>query len=64
MFPPPGLDCATRYTRNGVPVDVVRLACGTRVYYPIVADWIDQEIEAGRRRRLGGRWPRRDQPPP
>jgi hypothetical protein len=51
MFPPSYAKHATRFSIQGVPVDVVRLDGGTRVYYPIVADWIEEEIRAVRRGR-------------
>jgi hypothetical protein len=44
MVPPNDAVWATRFSIQGVPVDVVWVDGGTRVYYPIVADWIEQEI--------------------
>jgi hypothetical protein len=62
MFPPINAKCATRFTTQGVVVDVVWVDGGTRVYYPIVADWIDQEIRVIRGQRSVTRRKARDQP--
>ena len=51
MFPPETPQYAASFVRRGVLVDVVQMNDGTRVYYPVVADWIDQEVKASRRRR-------------
>jgi hypothetical protein len=48
MFPPNNAVWATRFSVQGVPVDVVWVRGGTRVYYPIVADWIEEEIRVTR----------------
>jgi hypothetical protein len=52
MFPPDSAIPGTSFVRQGVFVDVVWVG-GTRVYYPIVVDWIEEEVRA--RRRGGAR---------
>jgi hypothetical protein len=62
MVPPSHADFAIRFTIQGVPVDVVWMQ-GTRIYYPIVADWIDQEARVTRRQRSLVRRTVRNPPP-
>ena len=50
MFPPDSAIPGTSFVRQGVFVDVVWVG-GTRVYYPIVVDWIEEEVRANRRRK-------------
>jgi hypothetical protein len=50
MFPPENGVRVASFWRHGVPVDVVWIG-GTRVYYPIVVDWIEEEVRANRRRK-------------
>jgi hypothetical protein len=61
MFPPCDASFATRFTVQGVPVDAVWME-GTRVYFPIVADWIDEELKLARSKRGRVRRQRRDHP--
>jgi hypothetical protein len=50
MFPPENATPSTSFVKRGVLVDVVWIG-GTRVYYPIVVDWIEEEVRASRRRK-------------
>ena len=50
MFPPENAHPVTSFVKHGVPVDVVWIGA-TRVYYPIVVDWIEEEVRAARRRK-------------
>jgi hypothetical protein len=49
MFPPENAMRLNSFVKHGVPVDVVQIG-GTRVYYPIAADWMEEEVRASRRR--------------
>ena len=50
MFPPENAIRSDSFVKHGVLVDVVLIG-GTRVYYPIVVDWIEEEVRAARRRK-------------
>jgi hypothetical protein len=52
MFPPDSAIPGTSFVKQGVYVDVVWVG-GTRVYYPIVVDWIEEEVRASKRRGRG-----------